>query len=145
MIARSDWEALLQVILASLIGIGATVAFSVAILGAIRFAELRRDERATGALAGLAATLAAVAFGIYCDDGEAGPLAGECGLDCVWPGATLWLVTRIIFAGLTALAVLALAVPAQVTFPGQNGKVAWPAVSGTAGSERSTRMALTTR
>ena len=34
-----DWEALLQVILASLIaGIGATVAFSLAILGAIRFA-----------------------------------------------------------------------------------------------------------
>ena len=67
-----DWEALLQVILASLIaGIGSTVAFSLAILGAIRFAELRRDENAAAwgygalALAGLAATLAAVVFGIF--------------------------------------------------------------------------------
>jgi hypothetical protein len=67
-----DWEALLQVILASLIaGIGSTVAFSLAILGAIRFAELRRDERPAAwgygalAVAGLAATLAAVLFGIY--------------------------------------------------------------------------------
>ena len=67
-----DWEALLQVIVASLIaGIGATVAFSLAILGATRFAELRRDESPAAwgygalALAGLAATLAAVLFGIY--------------------------------------------------------------------------------
>lgn len=67
-----DWHALLQVILASLIaGIGATVAFSLAILGATRFADLRRDENPVAwgygalAFAGLAATLAAVAFGIY--------------------------------------------------------------------------------
>jgi hypothetical protein len=67
-----DWHALLQVILASLIaGIGATVAFSLAILGATRFADLRRDENPAAwgygalALAGLGATLAAVLFGIY--------------------------------------------------------------------------------
>jgi hypothetical protein len=67
-----DWQALLQVIAASLIaGIGATVAFSLAILGATRFADLRRDESPAAwgygalALAGLAVTLAAVAFGIY--------------------------------------------------------------------------------
>ena len=67
-----DWEALLRVIVASLIaGIGATVAFSLAILGATRFGELRRDESSAAwgygalALAGLASTLAAVAFGVY--------------------------------------------------------------------------------
>jgi hypothetical protein len=68
-----DWEALLQVVVASLVaGIGATVAFSLAILGATRFADMRRDERVAAAwgygalaFAGLAATLAAVLFGIY--------------------------------------------------------------------------------
>jgi hypothetical protein len=53
--AIADTKALLQVVVASLAaGIGATVAFSLAILGATRFADLRRDER----------PLEAVAFGV---------------------------------------------------------------------------------
>jgi hypothetical protein len=67
-----DWEALLDVVVASLaVGIGVTVTFSLGILGATRFAEMRRDQRrveevAFGALAvaGLAITLAAVVAGI---------------------------------------------------------------------------------
>jgi hypothetical protein len=53
--AIADTKALLQVVVASLAaGIGATVAFSLAILGATRFADLRRDER----------PLEAAAFGV---------------------------------------------------------------------------------
>jgi hypothetical protein len=67
-----DWEALLDVVVASLaVGIGVTITFSLAILGATRFAEMRRDQRraeeiAYGTLAGLglAITLGAVVFGI---------------------------------------------------------------------------------
>lgn len=65
-------EELLQTIVASAIaGVGATVAFSVAIWGTARFADLSRNERplaagAAAALAGLAGlvTLAAVVYGI---------------------------------------------------------------------------------
>lgn len=63
---------LLQTIVASLVaGVGVTLAFSVAIWGSARFADLSRNERplaagAAAALAGLAAllTLAAIVFGI---------------------------------------------------------------------------------
>ncbi len=67
-----DWAALRDVVLYSLVaGIGVTLAFSLAILGSTRFAELRRDERtaeafAFGALAiaGLAVSAAAIVVGI---------------------------------------------------------------------------------
>jgi hypothetical protein len=67
-----ETKELLQTVLASVIaGVGVTVVFSVAIWGAARFADLRRDERplaagAAATLAGvaLAATLAAIVFGI---------------------------------------------------------------------------------
>jgi hypothetical protein len=67
-----DWEALLDVVIASLIGaIGVTIVFSLAIYGATRFAEVRREDRTVGAAgyavlagAGLAATAAAVAVGL---------------------------------------------------------------------------------
>ena len=68
-----DWEALLDVVVASLIGaIGVTIMFSLAIYGATRFAEVRREDRTGGAVGygvlagvGLAVTAAAVAFGLY--------------------------------------------------------------------------------
>jgi hypothetical protein len=68
-----DWEALADVIVASLIAvIGVTIMFSLAIYGATRFAEVRRDGYTAGALgyaalaaAGLAVTGAAVAVGLY--------------------------------------------------------------------------------
>jgi len=45
-----DWAALGKVVLASLItGVGATLFFSFAVLGATRFAEMRRDQRTAGA------------------------------------------------------------------------------------------------
>ena len=47
-----DWAALRDVVVASLVaGVGVTVAFSLAILGATRFADMRRDERVVGAWA----------------------------------------------------------------------------------------------
>jgi hypothetical protein len=67
-----DWGALGEVVVASLVaGIGITFCFSLAIVGATRFSELRRDGRGGSALfyaalglAGLAATVAAVVIGI---------------------------------------------------------------------------------
>lgn len=67
-----DTSALWQtVVAASAAGVGTTVAFSFAILGATRFAEASREERtlealAFGALAiaGLLATAAAIVFGV---------------------------------------------------------------------------------
>jgi len=67
-----ETKELLQTIVASVVaGVGITVVFSVAIWGAARFADLRRNDRplaagAAAALAGLslAVTLGAVAFGI---------------------------------------------------------------------------------
>jgi hypothetical protein len=45
-----DWPALGKVVAASLItGVGITLFFSFAILGATRFAEMRRDQRVAGA------------------------------------------------------------------------------------------------
>ena len=67
-----DWGALLKTVVAAFIaGVGLTLVFSVAILGAARFAELNRDGRPAvatvfGALAivALAAVAAVVAIGI---------------------------------------------------------------------------------
>ncbi len=67
-----ETKQLIETVVVSLVaGIGVTAIFSVAIWGAARFADFRRNDRplAAGAaamLAGLAAlfTLAAVAFGI---------------------------------------------------------------------------------
>ena len=67
-----DWQALGEVILVSFAaGVGVTLAFSLAILGAIRFADMRRDHRIVEAtvyavigLAGLAVSLASVVIGI---------------------------------------------------------------------------------
>ena len=67
-----DWEALGETVLAAFVaGVGVTLTFSLAILGAVRVAEASRDGRrleagffgALGLLA-LAATLAAIVFGI---------------------------------------------------------------------------------
>jgi hypothetical protein len=63
-----DWQALGEVIVASLVsGVGLTLCFSLAIVGATRFADMRRAERPVGAafyaalgLVGLAASLAGV-------------------------------------------------------------------------------------
>ena len=69
-----DWEALLDVVVASLVVvIGVTIMFSLAIYGATRFAEVRRDRHARPGRSatrcsrsvGLAVTAAAVAFGLY--------------------------------------------------------------------------------
>ena len=58
-----DWAALRDVVLYSLgAGIGVTLAFSLAILGGTRFADMRRDERGVEAF-GYAA-LAVVALGV---------------------------------------------------------------------------------
>jgi hypothetical protein len=67
-----DWAALGKVIDVSLAaGVGITLAFSLALAGALRFAEMRRADRPVEAgfyavlgLAGLAVTLAAVVIGI---------------------------------------------------------------------------------
>ena len=67
-----DWAALGKVILASAIaGVGVSLCFSLAVIGATRFAELRRDERSGGAalygvlgLLGLGATVAAIVLAI---------------------------------------------------------------------------------
>lgn len=68
-----DTHDLLNVIWASLAaGVGATAAFSIAIAGATRFAEMRRAGRpleaglfATAALLGLGVCAAAIAFGLF--------------------------------------------------------------------------------
>jgi hypothetical protein len=57
-----DWSALGKVVLYSFVGaIGVTTAVSLAILGATKFADMRRDERLleAGAFAALAAVTAA--------------------------------------------------------------------------------------
>ena len=67
-----DWAALRDVVVASLAaGVGVTVAFSFAIMGLTRFADMRRDDRAVEAWAyaglaivGLAASATAVIYGI---------------------------------------------------------------------------------
>jgi hypothetical protein len=67
-----DWETLGQVALASLLaGVGVTMAFSFAIVGATRMAEMRRDGRQIEAgaylalmIIGLAVAGAAVTIGI---------------------------------------------------------------------------------
>ena len=67
-----DTQALLKTVVAALIaGVGVTVVFSVAILGAARFADLSRDGRMAAAVAfavlaivALAAAAAAVTIGI---------------------------------------------------------------------------------
>jgi hypothetical protein len=67
-----DWAALGEVIAVSLVGgVGVTFAFSLALLGAVRSADMRRDERFVEAgayaalgLIGLAVTAAALVFGI---------------------------------------------------------------------------------
>ena len=67
-----DWETLGEVALASLIAvIGVTLSFSLAIVGATRMIDMRRDGRsieagayATLMILALAGSLAAVAFGV---------------------------------------------------------------------------------
>jgi hypothetical protein len=67
-----DTNALAKVVVASLAGaVGVTMATSLAIFGALRFADMRRDERtleaaafATLALAATAVSVAAVVYGI---------------------------------------------------------------------------------
>ena len=67
-----DWTALRDVVVASLAaGVGIMAAFSFAILGMARFAEMRRHERMVASWAsaglvilGLAVSAAAVVFGI---------------------------------------------------------------------------------
>jgi hypothetical protein len=67
-----DWSALLKVVLASfIVGTGVSIAFSLAVLGATRFADHRRDQRQVEATAfavlgvlGVVACAAAVVFGV---------------------------------------------------------------------------------
>lgn len=67
-----DWAALRDVVVASLAaGVGVTVAFSLAIMGLTRFAEMRRDGKTVGAwsyaglaIAGLGVSATAVVYGI---------------------------------------------------------------------------------
>jgi len=67
-----DTQALAQTVLAAVLGgVGVTLIFSIAILGAARFADLNRDGRNAAAVASalvafvaLAAFAAAIAFGI---------------------------------------------------------------------------------
>ena len=67
-----DWAALRDVVIASLAaGVGVTVAFSLAIMGLTRFADMRRDDRVAAALAfagvailGLGISATAVVYGI---------------------------------------------------------------------------------
>jgi TRAP-type C4-dicarboxylate transport system permease large subunit len=68
-----DADALLKVVWASLAaGVGGTAAFSIAIAGATRFAEMRREGHAAEAAAfalvaaiGLGVCVAAVVLGLY--------------------------------------------------------------------------------
>jgi hypothetical protein len=66
-----DWAALRDVVVASLAaGVGIMIAFSLAIMGLTRFADLRRDGKgeawayAALAVAGLAVSATAVVYGI---------------------------------------------------------------------------------
>ena len=67
-----DWAALGKVVVASAVaGVGVSLCFSFAVVGAIRFADMRRAERPLEAglyavlgLLGLAATVAAIFAGI---------------------------------------------------------------------------------
>ena len=67
-----DWAALRDVVIASLAaGVGVTVAFSLAIMGLTRFADMRRDGRpfeawayAGLAIVGLGVSATAVVYGI---------------------------------------------------------------------------------
>ena len=67
-----EWDALRDVAIASVVaGIGVTLCFSLAIRGATRFADMRRDGRpieaalsAAVGLVGLAASLVAIGFAI---------------------------------------------------------------------------------
>jgi hypothetical protein len=67
-----DWAALRDVVIASVAaGVGITVAFSLAIMGMTRFADMRREGKALGAwayaglaMAGLAVSGTAVVYGI---------------------------------------------------------------------------------
>jgi hypothetical protein len=67
-----DTQALAETVLAAVLGgVGVTLIFSIAILGASRFADLSRDGRSAAAVAfglvalvALAAFAAAIAFGI---------------------------------------------------------------------------------
>jgi hypothetical protein len=66
-----DWNALLDVVLYSLgLGVGLTIVFSLVILGAVRFADLREDRPveawgfAVLTLAGLVVFAGAVVLGI---------------------------------------------------------------------------------
>ncbi len=67
-----EWKALLETVIASFAaGVGVTIVFSLAILGAARFADARRDGRTVVATAAagltivaLAGSAAAIAFGI---------------------------------------------------------------------------------
>jgi len=67
-----DWATIGEVAAYALLsGVGLSLAFSLAILGATRFADMRRDERDLEAaafgvlgLVGFAATIAALALGI---------------------------------------------------------------------------------
>ena len=57
-----DGDALLKVVVGSLgAGVGVTAIFSVAILGATRFADMRRDRRSAGAAAFGVVTVLALA------------------------------------------------------------------------------------
>ena len=68
-----DTSALLNVVWASLLaGVGGTAAFSVAIVGATRYGDMRRSGRQVEAWmfaalggVGLAIVLGAIAFGVY--------------------------------------------------------------------------------
>jgi hypothetical protein len=68
-----DWEALFDVVVASLVGaVGVTIMFSLAIFGATRLADMRRETHRTAetvgfavlTAAGLAVTAAAVVLGL---------------------------------------------------------------------------------
>ena len=67
-----DWAALRDVVIASLAaGVGVTIAFSLAIMGMMRFADMHRDGKVVGAwayaglaVAGLAVSATAVVYGI---------------------------------------------------------------------------------
>jgi hypothetical protein len=67
-----EWDALLEVVVVSLVvGVGVTGVFSIAVLGAVRFVDFRRDGRPIEAgffglvsLIALIASVAAIVYGI---------------------------------------------------------------------------------
>jgi hypothetical protein len=67
-----EWDPLLEVVAVSLVaGVGVTAVFSIAVLGAVRSADFRRDGRPLEAaffgllsLAALAVSLAAIVYGM---------------------------------------------------------------------------------